>query len=243
MAESAHIEEVKEKLGRAEKVVVLTGAGVSAESGVPTFRGSGGLWNNYRAEELATPEAFLRDPKLVWQWYGWRRDNLRDILPNPAHLAIAAMEESFKGFSLITQNVDGLHKMAGSKKILELHGNIWRTRCTTCREVRETRELPNGTLPKCEKAGCGALLRPDIVWFGEALDSGILTGALNAVDSAEIIIVAGTSAQVQPAASFAMRAKERGAFVVEVNPAETPVSDYVDLSFRDKAGEVMPLFL
>ncbi len=243
MADNAHIEEVKERLLSAGNVVVLTGAGVSAESGVPTFRGSGGLWQNYRAEELATPEAFQRDPALVWKWYAWRREKLKGLEPNPAHKAIAAMEGVHKGFTLITQNVDGLHAMAGSREIVELHGNIWRTRCIGCLEVRETRELPKDTLPHCAKDECGALLRPDIVWFGEALDERILMRALNAVDEADIVIVAGTSAVVQPAASFAMRAKEKGAFVVEVNPSETPVSDYVDMRLRDKAGIVMPLFL
>ncbi len=243
MAEIARIEEIKERLQSAGKVVLLTGAGVSAESGVPTFRGSGGLWNNHRAEELATPEAFQRDPELVWNWYSWRRSELKELKPNPAHFAIAALEEAHKGFTLVTQNVDGLHALSGSREILELHGNIWRTRCTGCFEVKETRELPEDGLPFCPKKDCGALLRPDIVWFGEALDEKIISNALNAVDSCEIIIVAGTSAVVQPAASFAMRAKEKGAFVVEVNPAQTPLSDYVDVSFRDKAGTVLPLFL
>ena len=243
MADNAHIEEVKERLASAGNVLVLTGAGVSAESGVPTFRGSGGLWRNYRAEELATPEAFKRDPALVWKWYAWRRENLKGLEPNPAHFAIAALEKGRKGFTLITQNVDGLHAMAGSREILELHGNIWRTRCIGCGEIRETRELPKDTLPHCAKEECGALLRPDIVWFGEALDENILMSALNAVDASDIIIVAGTSAIVQPAASFSVRAKEKGAFVVEVNPSATPVSEYVDMSLRDKAGTVMPLFL
>lgn len=243
MADNAHIEEVRERLATADNVVVLTGAGVSAESGVPTFRGSGGLWRNFRAEELATPEAFARDPALVWKWYAWRREKLKGLEPNPAHKAIAAMEGALRGFTLITQNVDGLHAMAGSREIVELHGNIWRTRCTGCFEVRETRELPKAMLPHCAKDECGALLRPDIVWFGEALDERVLMRALDAVETSEIIIVAGTSAVVQPAASFAMRAKENNAFVVEVNPAQTPLSDYVDLRLRDKAGKVMPLFL
>jgi NAD-dependent deacetylase len=241
--DSALIEEIKERLLAAGSTVVLTGAGVSAESGVPTFRGSGGLWKKYRAEELATPGAFARDPKLVWQWYQWRREKLKSLKPNPAHEAIAAMEEASSGFTLVTQNVDGLHKAAGSREIVELHGNIWRTRCTGCFEIKETLDLPVDALPYCGEEGCEALLRPDIVWFGESLDPEVLTKALNAIDSAELIFVVGTSALVQPAASFAIRGKERGAYVVEVNPGDTPISDYVDTRFREKAGVVMPLFI
>ncbi len=247
MLDSALIEAVKERLKNSGPVAVLTGAGVSAESGVPTFRGSGGLWKNFRAEELATPGAFARDPALVWQWYNWRKNELRALKPNPAHVAIAAMEEANKDLRLVTQNVDGLHKLAGSKDIVELHGNIWRTRCTGCFEIEENHELSpepsGGELPHCAREGCGALLRPDIVWFGEALDPGVLTRALEAIDSAELIFVVGTSAVVQPAASFAMRGKEQGAYVVEVNPGDTPISDYVDARFQEKAGAVMPLFI
>lgn len=247
MIDSALIEAVKKRLNDAGRVAVLTGAGVSAESGVPTFRGTGGLWKNFRAEELATPGAFARDPELVWQWYNWRRNELKALKPNPAHTAIAAMEEAGSGFRLVTQNVDGLHALAGSKDIVELHGNIWRSRCTGCFEIKENRELPpelsDIELPYCAKEGCGSLLRPDIVWFGEALDQGVLTRALEAIDSAELIFVVGTSAVVQPAASFAMRGKEMGAYVVEVNPGDTPISDYVDTRFQEKAGVVMPLFI
>ena len=243
MVNSALIEEIKERLGSSASTVVLTGAGVSAESGVPTFRGAGGLWENYRAEELATPGAFAADPELVWRWYNWRRTELKAVKPNPAHFAIAKMELTSEDFTLVTQNVDGLHRLAGSKDPVELHGNIWRTRCTGCLEIKENRELPEDGLPHCSKDGCGALLRPDIVWFGESLDSSTIERALNAVDSAELIFVVGTSAIVQPSASFAMRGKERGAYVVEVNPGDTPISDYVDVRFQDKAGEVMPLFI
>lgn len=242
MVDTALIEETKERLKSASKVVVLTGAGVSAESGVPTFRGSGGLWENYRAEDLATPEAFARDPELVWRWYRWRRAELKDTLPNAAHVAIAAMEEA-GGFTLVTQNVDGLHALAGSTDIVELHGNIWRTRCTGCSEIKENRALGGDALPLCDKEDCSALLRPDIVWFGETLDPEILSRALKAVDSAEMVFVVGTSAVVQPAASFAIRAKEHGAYVVEVNPGDTPISSYVDIRFQEKAGAVMPLFI
>ncbi len=243
MEDLALIEAVRERLKTAGRVAVLTGAGVSAESGVPTFRGSGGLWKDFRAEELATPGAFARDPALVWQWYNWRRSELRALEPNPAHTAIAAMEEAVSDFRLVTQNVDGLHALAGSKDPVELHGNIWRTRCTGCFEIEENSEASDGELPYCSREGCGELLRPDIVWFGEALDPKVLTRALEAIDSAELIFVVGTSAVVQPAASFAMRGKEMGAYVVEVNPGDTPISDYVDARFQEKAGVVMPLFI
>lgn len=243
MIDSALIEAVRERLKDSGPVAVLTGAGVSAESGVPTFRGAGGLWKNYRAEELATPGAFAQDPALVWQWYNWRKSELKALKPNPAHEAIAAMEEAGSDFRLVTQNVDGLHAQAGSKDPIELHGNIWRTRCTGCFEIEENHELLETELPHCAHEGCGSLLRPDIVWFGEALDPGVLTAALAAIDSAELIFVVGTSAVVQPAASFAMRGKEMGAYVVEVNPGDTPISEYVDARFQEKAGVVMPLFI
>ena len=243
MLDSALIDEAKVHLAKAAKVVVLTGAGVSAESGVPTFRGSGGLWNNYRAEDLATPGAFARDPELVWNWYFWRRSVLKDLTPNPAHRTIALMEEAKPGLTLVTQNVDGLHALAGSKDFVELHGNIWRTRCTECGEIKENRELPETGLPLCEHEGCGSLLRPDIVWFGESLDPRTLSRALTALDSADLIFVIGTSAIVQPAASFAMRGKERGAYVIEVNPDDTQISEYVDTRLQGKAGVIMPLLI
>lgn len=243
MLDSALIKETKERLKSAASVVVLTGAGVSAESGVPTFRGSGGLWKNYRAQDLATPQAFAQNPDLVWQWYKWRRDELKGLEPNPAHKAISAMELMSENFTLVTQNVDGLHALAGSRNIVELHGNIWRTRCTDCFEIKENLELPEDALPQCDSAGCSGLLRPDIVWFGESLDPKVITKAFGAIDLAEMIFVVGTSAVVQPAASFAMRGKEQGALVIEVNPEDTTISKYVDIRFQEKAGLVMPLFI
>ena len=239
MPNATLIEEVRERLLDSPSTVVLTGAGVSAESGVPTFRGSEGLWNNFRAEDLATPQAFARDPALVWQWYCWRRSKLGGLRPNPAHYALRELEERSSGFTLITQNVDGLHKLAGSAEILELHGNIWRTRCTGCKRVEERRDDFKG-IPYCE---CGAMLRPDIVWFGESLPEGTLTRAIEAVDGAKVMMVAGTSSVVQPAASLALRAGENGAYLIEINPEQTPLSGAVDACLTGPAGEILPQLL
>ena len=241
MEDAKRIDGARERIRASAELLVLTGAGISAESGVPTFRGSGGLWKNFRAEDLATPEAFERDPALVWEWYGWRREALKDLSPNPAHFALGEMESRSPGFfTLVTQNVDGLHALAGSANILELHGNIWRTRCLGCGEVEENRELDLNGLPYC---GCGGLLRPDIVWFGEALSEDVLSGTFRALSEAEVMLVVGTSAVVEPAASMALRAKASGAFVIEVNPEETPLTGAVDISIRGRAGEVIPRFL
>ncbi|MBN1659782.1 MAG: NAD-dependent deacylase [Anaerolineae bacterium] len=221
-------------------VAVLTGAGVSAESGVPTFRGEGGLWRNYRAEELATPQAFRRDPALVWAWYNWRRGLIAPCQPNPAHETLAEMERYFDDFTLITQNVDGLHALAGSRHVLELHGNIWRLRCTRgCRAPWEERaaDLPD-IPPHCPD--CGALARPDVVWFGESLPADALEAAWAAARRAQLFLVAGTSAIVQPAASLPLAALEAGAYVVEINPEPTPLSAHVQESIRGPAGEALP---
>ena len=238
------IEAAKERLEGAENVVVLTGAGVSAESGVPTFRGADGLWRNFRAEELATPEAFEKDPLLVWQWYEWRREKIGAVEPNPAHHAIKVLGATHPGLTLITQNVDGLHGLAGSKQVLELHGNIWRTRCTICHTVREDRELKIGdTLPYCTLDGCRGLLRPHIVWFGESLPIDVINAAFEAASSADFFFVVGTSSVVQPAASLSVRAKGAGAYVVEINRERTPVSELVDQTILGNAGEIMPEFV
>lgn len=237
---------VKERLASARKVAVLTGAGVSAESGVPTFRGEEGLWRNFRAEELATPQAFSRDPKLVWEWYDWRRSLIAPLKPNPGHTALREMEEKFSEFSLITQNVDGLHLAAGSKNVIELHGNIWKTRCVSAacgwsETPRENRETPLAEIPPmCE---CGAMLRPHIVWFGESLDPGVLQSAFDAVRACDVMIVAGTSAVVQPAASLAGIAKDAGAFVIEINPDHTPITPQIDEHLHGKSGDILPLLV
>ncbi|MCB2226596.1 MAG: NAD-dependent deacylase [Desulfarculaceae bacterium] len=225
-------------LRQAQRVAVLTGAGISAESGVPTFRGPGGLWENYRPEELATPQAFARDPELVWRWYHWRRGLIADCAPNPAHEALVALEKRGSDFTLITQNVDGLHRLAGSQRILELHGNLWWVRCTACGALYEDRSLTGPDPPACRE--CGAMLRPHVVWFGENLDPDILENAWRAAAGCEVMLVIGTSAVVQPAAGLASVAKQAGAFVIEINLEPTPNSAEVDLSLMGKAGEILP---
>ncbi len=216
------------------RIVVLTGAGVSAESGIPTFRGKDGLWNKYDPQELATPEAFQRNPKLVWEWYDWRRQLIAKAEPNEAHRIIAKMEKEFEDFWLITQNVDGLHQRAGSKKVIELHGNIWKVRCIKCfAEYYEYKTPLDELPPKCKE--CGGILRPGVVWFGEALPEDALMKAYELSETADIFIVVGTSAQVYPAAELPFIAKRRGAKLIEVNPEETPVSPYANIHFKEKA--------
>lgn len=232
------LDAVRERVAAAARLAVLTGAGISAESGVPTFRGPEGLWRNYSAEELATPEAFARDPVLVWEWYDWRRGIVAACAPNAGHEALAALEGRGNGLTLVTQNVDGLHARAGSRDPVEMHGNIWKVRCTRCHAVREDRRVPIPIPPACE--GCGGLLRPHIVWFGEALDPDVLERAVGAFEYADVALIVGTSGVVQPAASLAGIAKRAGAFVVEVNPDATPASGLVDAALRGRAGEVLP---
>ncbi len=232
------MEGARERILRARSVAVLTGAGVSAESGVPTFRGEGGLWRRYRAEDLATPEAFARNPRLVWEWYDWRRQLIARCRPNAAHEAIAHLERAVPEFLLITQNIDGLHRQAGSSRLVELHGNIWRTRCCDEGRIAENREVPLKSIPP--RCGCGALLRPDIVWFGEPLPLEALQQAVDFVEGCDVLLVAGTSAVVEPAASLPMMAKRQGAYVVEVNPEATPLSAAADTSIRGRAGEILP---
>jgi NAD-dependent deacetylase len=219
-------------------VIVLTGAGISAESGIPTFRGEGGLWRNFRPQELATPEAFRRDPALVWEWYDWRRGLIGSCAPNAAHATLAEMEATLPDFTLITQNVDGLHQAAGNCHILELHGNIWRMRCLGCDCVAEDRRVPlPELLPRCK---CGALLRPDVVWFGEPLPSEVLEAAWAAAARCRLMLVIGTSAVVHPAASLPLAALHNGARLVEVNPVETPISAHAHEILRGPAAELLP---
>jgi NAD-dependent deacetylase len=224
-----------------KQVIVLTGAGISAESGVPTFRGEDGLWKQYRAEELATPAAFNANPKLVWEWYDWRRGIIGKAEPNPGHRAIAEMEGIFPHFFLITQNVDGLHRRAGSTKVIEIHGNLWDLRCVAEGTVREDTRVPLPEIPPV--CACGALLRPHVVWFGESLDQDDLSRAYRLIEACSLLLVVGTSAVVQPVASFPLMAKQGGAFVVEVNMDPTPISSLVDVSLHGKAGEILPALL
>ncbi len=235
------LHEVKDRLQRARAVVVLTGAGISADSGVPTFRGQDGLWRNFRAEDLATPEAFSRDPRTVWEWYDWRRGLLATKHPNPAHYALAELEGRYEGFTLITQNVDGLHALAGSKALVELHGNIWKVRCTACGQVRMNREVPITLLPLCSE--CAGLLRPHIVWFGESLNPDDLAQSQAALLRCDLLLIVGTSGVVYPAASFASVASAAGAFVVEVNLDPTPQTTQVDVSLQGRAKDLLPQLL
>src|SRR6202165_5806502 len=230
--------QVREWLKQARSVAVLTGAGVSAESGVPSFRGNNGLWKQYRAEDLATPGAFARDPKLVWEWYDWRRGLIAEAKPNAGHRALAELEKRVPAFTLITQNVDGLHGLAGSRNVLEVHGSIWNVRCMSCERQRADRRTPLPEIPpKCE---CGALLRPGVVWFGEALPPRVWQDAEAAARTAEVFLLIGTSAVVYPAAGLAQIAKASGARVVEINIAETVLSDAIDRFLQGPSGDVLP---
>ncbi|MBI5239903.1 MAG: NAD-dependent deacylase [Elusimicrobia bacterium] len=225
----------------ARRVAVLTGAGISAESGLATFRDSGGLWENHRVEDVATPQAFARDPVLVWEFYNARRRAGAQARPNPGHLALAALEQRKESVVIITQNVDGLHQKAGSTRVVELHGNIWRARCARCGRAAADLPVEVPFLSYC--ASCPGLLRPDIVWFGEALAPRDLEAAAAALQDCGLFMVVGTSAQVQPAASFAFAAVGRGVGVIEVNKEETPLSSLVSVSLRGEAGEVLPALL
>jgi NAD-dependent deacetylase len=232
---------VRQWLKEARSVAALTGAGVSAESGVPTFRGAGGLWKQHRAESLATPEAFARDPKLVWEWYDWRRGTLAKVQPNPGHYALVELEKRAPGFTLITQNVDGLHELAGTRNVLRVHGSIWSVRCLGCGVEREDRRSPLPEIPpRCE---CGGMLRPGVVWFGEALPPAVWRKAEAAARAADLFLVIGTSAIVYPAAGLAQIAKAAGARVVEINVAATALSEEIDESLRGPSGELLPLLL
>jgi NAD-dependent protein deacetylase/lipoamidase len=228
-------------LAGVERLVVLTGAGISAESGIPTFRGPEGLWRTFRPEELATPQAFHRDPQLVWEWYDWRRGKIAPARPNPGHEALVSIEARVPDFLLLTQNVDGLHRLAGSRRLVEIHGSIWEVRCLACGAVREDRRVPLPLPPHCD--ACGGLLRPNVVWFGEALDPDILRRAEAALTRCQAVLVVGTSAVVQPAASMALWARQSGAQVVEINPDPTPLTPHADFALSGKAGEVLPRLL
>jgi len=233
--------DVRDRVHQAQSVTVLTGAGISADSGVPTFRGMEGLWNNFRPEELASPDAFARDPQLVWEWYNWRRELLATKLPNPAHEALVQLEERIPDFWVITQNVDGLHATAGTRHLSEIHGNIWKVRCTQCDKVCVNRDVPLMFPPSCDD--CGGLLRPHIVWFGESLAPEDLEQSYTALQRCDMLLIVGTSGVVYPAASFAPVAKDHGAFVVELNLEATPNSSVVDVSFQGRAKELVPLLL
>ncbi len=219
--------------------MVLTGSGISAHSGLPTFRGTGGLWSNHRVEELASPEGFARNPELVWSWYNERRAAHQSAQPNAGHHAIAQLEMRFADFTLATQNVDSLHLRAGSQRVLELHGNLREARCTHCSYHRS---IGSGLVPEEIQHECGGKLRPDIVWFGEPLPTEVWTAAVAAAARADVILVVGTSGLVYPAAALAMH-YAGNAFVAEINPEETAVSNLCDVVLRGFAADILPQLL
>ena len=239
---AASIKELSKRLARDARITVLAGAGVSAASGVPTFRGPDGLWKQFRPETLATPEAFARDPKLVWEWYDWRRQAIAACEPNAAHRVLAAWSQAFPNFQLITQNVDGLHERAGSEGVLRLHGSIWDVSCwkkcpaSPSQWRDDTAPFPQ-IPPTCPH--CNGLVRPGVVWFGEALDPDVLDRA-EAAAGCDVFLTIGTSSVVYPAASFVEQARQNGAFTVEINPETTPASSIADLVLRGPAEVVLP---
>jgi NAD-dependent deacetylase sirtuin 5 len=253
------------KLRSSRKITVLTGAGVSAESGIATFRGAGGFWRRYQAQDLASPDAWERDPGIVWEFYNYRRTASFDAAPNPAHRALAMLEARWRNaggsFTLLTQNIDDLHEQAGSQNIVHLHGSIWHVRCLGCGEVTPNRNIPitpayegSGSpdpetrarhflerdLPHCH---CGGVLRPHVVWFGEALESKNLVAAADAIDKCHLLLVVGTSAVVHPAAGFVLLAKRYGTAIAEANIEASAVNDVCDYFFEGKAGELLPSLL
>jgi NAD-dependent deacetylase len=235
-------EALLDRLNASARVLALTGAGISAESGVPTFRDAQtGLWSKYRAEDLATPEAFLRQPRMVWDWYGYRRELTARAEPNPGHRALVELARLFSGFTLVTQNVDGLHARAGSRDVVELHGNITRTLCFD--EMTEVSEFTDDgkTPPRCPR--CNALLRPGVVWFGESLPRAALERAEAAAESCQVVLSIGTSSLVHPAAGLPHLAKRSGALLVEINPNPTPLTPFADHVLAGPAGQILPELL
>lgn len=236
------LDEIVDAVRNCRSCVVLTGAGISAESGVPTFRGKEGLWGKFEPEELATMSAFMSNPKIVWEWYKWRREVIGEVKPNPGHYALCDLEESFERFTLITQNVDSLHQSAGSKNILELHGNIYRNKCVDCNhQFAEEIEIDPDNIPTCPR--CGGKIRPDVVWFGEMLDSQIINRAFSESERTQLFFSIGTSAIVQPAASLPITAKHHGATFIEINPEMTPLSGLADFYVSAKSGEFLPTLI
>ena len=226
-------------LRNARHIAAFTGAGVSAESGIPTFRDAQtGLWAKYRAEDLATPEAFRRDPATVWNWYAWRRNLMREVNPNPGHRAIAALERVVPRVTVITQNVDDLHLKAGSTEVIALHGNIWHNLCADCRKPVPEAELSAGTPPVCPH--CGGRIRPGVVWFGEALPVAAWTRAAEVMETADVFFCIGTSSLVEPAASLPRYARSCGRTVIQINPEITSHDEIAQYVLRGKAGEILP---
>ena len=238
MDEISFSERIIERMKTATNMVVLTGAGMSAASGVPTFRGKDGLWNKFNPQELANVDAFMKNPKLVWEWYNWRRDLIAKVKPNLGHYALVDMESFFSDFVIITQNVDNLHQIAGSNRVLELHGNIMRNKCMECSQPYENETIDQNNIPHCPN--CDGLIRPDVVWFGEMLAADIISSAQEASASTEIFLSVGTSSTVEPAASLPYLAKGNGAYLIEINPERTPLSDFADESVQTSADVYLP---
>jgi NAD-dependent deacetylase len=227
-----------DKIINAQRIAVLTGAGISAASGVPTFRGKDGLWKNYKPEDLATCEAFLKNPQLVWEWYSWRRDLIKKVKPNAAHYALVELEKYFSEVSIITQNVDNLHILAGSRKVIELHGNIMRNKCSVCAQPYFGEFDSMLSIPRCSY--CGALIRPEVVWFGEMLPENAIRAAREIILTCDILFVVGTSSVVEPAASLPFLAKSANGYIIEVNPENTPLSDHADECIRIPSAQFFP---
>lgn len=235
------IEEARSLINAAGKIVVLTGAGISKESGVPTFRDADGLWEGYDPMQLATPEAFHRHPELVWRFYNHRRNALSTVKPNPGHDALVRLEKLKPNFTLVTQNVDRLHQGAGSQNVIELHGNIWDMRCTQCEKTFEKFGQLYDTIPQCEDEG--AMLRPSVVWFGEMLPPGAMEKAQEDTIQSDLLIIVGTSGVVYPAAGLGQIAHQSGSKIIEINPDDTPLSDLADIELRGPSGEILPLLI
>ena len=236
------ITELAAVVARARRILILTGAGISAESGIPTFREAGtGFWARYDPMDLATPEAFARDPRLVWSWYQWRRGLIRAADPNPGHQALAAMQSRGLPLTLVTQNVDGLHQRAGFDGVVEFHGNIFRNRCRTCGNVGRADDPAAEMPPACP--ACGSLMGPGVVWFGEAIPPEALNAAEEAASGCDVFFSVGTSALVAPASSLADTARRAGAVIVEVNPATTDLTDRADFPLAGPAGILLPALL
>ena len=234
--------ELIEKLKTAKRILFFTGAGISAESGIDTFRGEGGLWNKMKPEELASMNGFMKNPDLVWEWYQYRRKIVHDTGPNPGHITIAEFEKYYDMVTVVTQNVDNLHRRAGSSNILELHGNIERNFCIDCKTYYGVEDFIDTTeAPKCPN--CEGMIRPDVVWFGEMLPQDVFTEAELKAEMSDICFIVGTSAVVYPAAYIPISAKQGGSYLVEINIEPTEISSSVDFSIQGKSGEILPEIL
>jgi len=232
-------QQVADLLRQAKRILAVTGAGISSESGVPTFRGAGGLWGRFCAEDLATPEAFARDPELVWRCYDERRQDLALKSPNPGHTVLAGWEKRWPDFQLITQTVDGLHQLAGSKRVIPVHGNIWEMRCVDEGSIVIDRSVPLSTIPpRCSR--CHALLRPNVVWFGEPLPAAAMATINKLLSRCQALLVIGTSAMVYPVAEFPLIVKKNGGRVIEINTEATPLTGLADYVLQGRAGEILP---